>query len=148
MPDLINGRFFSLPGVQPVRGVEYQAVLDPHIFVSMHNSRRNKDHGRRVETGIENLPDTARRRAGPSVPEVYLEVGGTEETEIICLVHMLMGSPGNTGQSHGKVRHCGLHHAVKFILPEQLRQPAALIEKLGKRPHHNVVYSSFPECHD
>ena len=68
MPDFIHRRHLSLPGVQPIRGVEYQAVLDPHVLVGMHYSRWNHDHRRRIEAGIENLPDAERRRFGPADP--------------------------------------------------------------------------------
>jgi glucose-1-phosphate thymidylyltransferase len=73
------------------------------------------------------LYDTEGRRIRPCIPEIDFKIRRSKKTEIISLIHMLMGATGNARLCHGKVGHRRRHQAIKLVEPEQFRKPPPVI---------------------
>ena len=84
---------------------------------------------------------------GPVVPEGELEVARAEPAEEVRLLHVLMGPAQHAGVGHAHVGHLGSEPGRQLVVPEDLRQPAALVHELPERHDHHTFDGSLGEGH-
>lgn len=116
MPDLINGKLLTFPGIEAVWSIENQAAFHTDVLIGMNNARGDHYEQWRVNASKKRLHDTITGRVGPGVPQANLKIGWTNETETVRLFPMFMGSTGDARLGQGKIRHYGSRGITQFIL--------------------------------
>jgi hypothetical protein len=120
MANLINRAVLSLSGIKSVRSIEDNAIFQTYILIGMDYSWRHYKQNWSVNTAKKKLFGTISRRIFPGIPEINLEICGSDKTETVRLFNMLMWPTGNPGNCHGYIRHLRPETLRQFVTAEQL----------------------------
>ena len=111
----------------PIRITNFRQPGPGRSVICMYNAGGN-DH--RLPTGLaqgqsQTLPPT--RGTVADVPQVQGKLAGTDESEVVGLMHMLVRTPRYARKRLAKVRHHREVVLCKLILAEYLQQPSTRV---------------------
>ena len=145
VPDLIHLILPPKAGEEAIREVDNPAGDSTYIFVGVNHSSRDDDDSGKCFPDVKDLSRFEGRGVFSVIPEVESEVGWTNERKIIGLICMLVRASRHPRFRHGNIAHHRKIPPIKFVLPEELCQPPALIRVLDKILDDYVMYRSTLE---
>ncbi len=143
VPDLVDFFLLTFTGKKLVGGVVDDSVGRANVLVGVNYARGDYSRGHPVLADVDLIFLTVGRRCFPVVPEIEPERGGSQKTEQVGLMDVLVRSPGDPRFGQRDIAHDRVIFGRDFIVPKQLYEPATIVVETGQLVYNNVAYGAI-----